>query len=44
MNFEDLNNFPIEIVNNNLETGVFIESNTGMYRFCTLMNIINIYI
>jgi len=34
MNFDDLNNFPIEIINNDIDTGVYTESNTGMYRSC----------
>lgn len=29
MNVEDLNNFPIEIINNNIDSGDYIESNTG---------------
>lgn len=29
MNFEDLNNFPIEIINNTIDSDVYIQSNTG---------------
>ncbi|XP_022169782.1 uncharacterized protein LOC111033390 [Myzus persicae] len=28
MNFEDLNNFPIEIINNTIDSDVYIQSNT----------------
>lgn len=29
MNVEDLNNFPIEIINNNIDLGDYVESNSG---------------
>ena len=29
MHFEDLNNFPIEIINNTIDSDVYIQSNTG---------------
>lgn len=33
MDVEDLNNFPIEIINSNIDSGDYIESNTGISRF-----------